>query len=75
MNMPPHLPNLLPFHNYHIIETRYKKHIKLYLQKEKSMAARNAHDEHSTTNPDHFILSQLNLTHLSSESSEKEDEE
>jgi len=73
MNMTPPIPNLLPIHNYHIIETRYKKHLKLCMQKEKSMAE-HSDDEQSGSTSDHYILSLLNLTNLSEDSSEKEED-
>lgn len=67
--MTPPIPNLIPTSSYPILENRYKKHLKLYLQKEKSLAEHSDNEERSYSTNDQFILSLLNLTNLSVDSS------
>lgn len=68
--MTPPLPNLLPIHNYHILETRNRKLLKLCIMKEKELDKRSiVHDDDDSDA--HMILSQLDNSNYSAPSSDK----
>lgn len=73
--MTPPTPNLLPIHNYHILETRNRKIIKLCIMREKSLAKRSiVHDQPDDEDEEaNMILSQLNNSNYSAPSSAKEE--
>jgi hypothetical protein len=74
--MTPPAPSLLPIHNYHILETRNRKLLKLCIMKEKSLARRSiVHDEQDDQEDSeaNMILSQLNNSNYSAPSSNKEE--
>lgn len=74
--MTPPAPNLLPIHNYHILETRNRKLLKLCIMKEKSLARRSiVHEEQDEQDESdaNMILSQLNHSNYSAPSSTKEE--
>ena len=69
-------PNLLPIHNYHILETRTRKLLKLCIMREKSIAKRSIVHEQldDEDDQDNMILSQLNNSNYSAPSSAKEED-
>jgi hypothetical protein len=71
--MTPPTPNLLPIHNYHILETRNRKLLKLCILREKSLARKSSHEKEDSSEGN-MILSQINESNLSAVTSEKEEE-
>jgi hypothetical protein len=65
--MTPPSPNLLTIENYHILDNRNRKILKLCIMKEKSMAKKGSKEKSSSTLK--MILPQLNETDLSVASS------
>jgi hypothetical protein len=74
--MTPPSPNLLPIHNYHILETRNRKLLKLCIMREKSLAKRSiVHEQQDEEDSEgNMILSQLNNSNYSAPSSAKEED-
>lgn len=72
--MTPPVPNLLPIHNYHILETRNRKLLKLCIMKEKELDKRSIVHEDNDDTEGHMILSQLNNSNYSAPSSDKSEQ-
>jgi|JI6StandDraft_1071083.scaffolds.fasta_scaffold186102_2 hypothetical protein len=71
--MNPPAPNLILLNAHQLLETRKRKHIKLIIMQEKSIARRaELEEEDEEAHSQHMILNQLNQSDFSQVSSEKE---
>lgn len=69
--MTPPSPNLILISTFNILETRKRKHMKLIIMQEKSLARRAEAAQETQETSEHMILQQLNESDFSEVSSQK----
>ncbi len=74
--MKPPTPNLLIVHNYHILEYRAKKHLRLEINQEKSLARQQSDEEEEEdelNSEENMILDEIDNSNFTGDESDKEE--